>query len=159
MRPIVACVLVGLAACGGGPEPEQAPREAPRSVSGSLDPELPYGSELSISASAPVTDALRGRIEAQLRTALAQAMPCMDGIYGTAWVDVELDAKGGVTTAALRREGLLAGTPIATCIETALKTMKIGAVDGAPVHLGYPVRNMPSAAQIKEAGEIVKQAM
>jgi len=126
------------------------------SHAGSLDPNLPDGRDLTISAAVSITDGLLKRVEVELGVAARKARACMEGIYGTAWTDLELDRTGQVTRAAVRKEGLLAGTPIGACIEDALKTMQIGVVEGAPIRIGYPVRNTPSAEQIKEAAEIVK---
>jgi hypothetical protein len=56
-------------------------------------------------------------------------------------------------------QGLLSDTPIAACIESAFAKIQLGAVQGAPIRISYPVRNMPSDQQMREAAEIIKGAM
>ncbi len=128
------------------------------SHTGSLDSKFPFGNELSISAGDDITEALRRSVETAMRPALTEAMTCMQGIYGTAPVEVELDASGKVTKAKIAR-GLLEGTPIAECIEKAFGKMQIGAVQGAPIRISYPVRNMPSTEQVRDTAELLKKAL
>ncbi len=149
--------LVLLVACGSRDDrPVTRDPNFRASVSGSLDPKFPFGNELSISAGDDVTDPLRRSVETAMTGALKEAATCMEGIYGTAPIEVELDATGKVTKAKITSE-LLRDTPIATCIEKALAKMQIGAVKGAPIRISYPVRNMPSEQQIRDAAEIFKK--
>jgi len=155
---LMIAMTVAVGACRQHDRQDEPARSTGHGLSyaGSLDPNLPDGRDLTISAGVSITDGLVKRVETELGVAARSARTCMEGIYGTAWTDIELDRTGKVTRAAVRKEGLLAGTPIGACIEDALKTMQIGVVEGAPIRIGYPVRNTPSAKQIKEAAEILK---
>lgn len=163
MRPAPGIVLVLLLACGcrdRDSTTEPGPRDPNfrASVSGSLDPTLPDGRELTITARAELADPLRRSIEAALGTAMKTARPCMEGIYGTVFAEIELDGTGNVTKSVVKSP-LLEGSPIAKCIEAELAKMKLGKLEGAPIEIRYPIRNMPSSEQMKEAAEIVKQAL
>jgi hypothetical protein len=153
------CLLFAILACG---EPREQPvtrdPDFHSSLRGSLDPKFPYGSELSISNRTQVTETLRRTIESAMRDALARAMTCMDGVYGSAPMELEIDATGKVTKAKVT-QGLLSDTPIAACIEAAFGKMQIGAVQGAPIQIFYPVRNMPSDQQMREAAELLKRGL
>ena len=148
-------VLV-LAACEG--RPDAPPPGPPTAVAGSLDPKLPYGGELTISAGAGITDDVRHRIETALTAALEPALACMDGIYGTVFAELTLDASGEPARAHVASP-LLEGTPIAACIERELAKMQVGKLDGAPVEVRYPVRNMPSQQQMQQAADVIQHAM
>lgn len=152
----IAFVLL-LVACGS-PDDKPATRDPNfrAAVTGSLDPKLPFGNELTISAATDVTDPLRRSIETAMLVAIADAAKCMEGIYGTAPFEVELDASGKVVKAKVS-SGLLEGTPIATCIEAAFGKMQIGKVSGAPIQISYPVRNLPSAQQLQDAAQLLKK--
>lgn len=152
---------LALAIACGDSKPDEPARRHPdfrASYSGAVDSKLPDGRELIVSAGVELADDRRRAIESALGAALAKAMPCMEGIIGTAPTEIELDGAGNVVKARVTRE-LLGGTPIAECIETALRSMRIGAIAGTPIRISYPVRNMPSAEQMREAAEIVKQSL
>jgi hypothetical protein len=152
-------LLVLLVACGPARDDVPVTRDPNfrASHTGSLDPTFPFGNELTLSLGDDVTEPLRKSVETAMRGALGEAAKCMEGIYGTAPLEVELDASGKVTKAKITK-GLIQDTPIAACIEKAFSTMQIGAVTkGAPVRISYPVRNMPSADQIRDAAEMLKK--
>ncbi|MBA2542754.1 MAG: hypothetical protein H0V17_24125 [Deltaproteobacteria bacterium] len=150
-------VCVFAISCGD----EQSATRSPdfrASHTGSLDPKLPSGSELTISLGTDITEALRRTVETELRAALAKAATCMEGIYGTSPLELEIDAAGKVTKAKAML-GPLSDSPITACIETAFTAMKIGAVQGAPLRISYPVRNMPSDQQVREASDLIKRGL
>jgi hypothetical protein len=150
--------LVFLIGCDRPDDPTAAAAPmAPTSVGGALDPTLPDGNELSISSQAGVREPLRRAVETALVKAMAKARPCMDGIYGSVFAEVELGRTGTVTRAHIASP-LLEDSPIAKCMEAELATMTVGKVE-APVSVRYPVRNMPSDEQLREAAGIVKQAL
>lgn len=157
MRLLALAML--LAACGHD-DPKAVARDPNfrASFTGSVDPKLPDGHELSISAGVDITDDLRRSVESALTTAMKTARPCMDGIYGTVFAEATFDATGKVTRAHVASP-LLEGSPIAKCIETELGKMQIGRVDGAPIELRYPVRNMPSAEQMKDVASGLQKAL
>jgi hypothetical protein len=151
-------MAVALVACGGGrDEPPPSPRAGPIGVGGALDPSIPNGNELYVHSDGGVTEPLRRAVETALVHALKTARPCMEGIYGTVFAEIDFDAAGRPTRAHIRSP-LLEGSPIAKCMEKELATMSIGKADG-PVRVTYPVRNVPSAEQVKEAADIVKRAL
>jgi hypothetical protein len=150
-------LLVFLIGCGDRTDVAVVAPTAPLTVGGALDSKLPDGNELSISSAAGVREPLRRSVEAALAKAMAKARPCMEGIYGSVFAEIELGLTGAVTRARIQSP-LLEDTPIAKCMESELQTMTIGKVEAA-VSVRYPVRNMPSAEQIREAAGIVKGAL
>jgi hypothetical protein len=154
----LSIALAAAAGCRGSTDDRPVVRDPDfrASYSGSLDRELPHGADLRISASVELADERRQALEAALRRALAGALPCMEGVFGTAPTQIELDATGNVVKAEVTSE-LLSGTPIADCIEAALRTMQVGPVEGAPITISYPVRNLPSSEQMKEAAELLQR--
>jgi hypothetical protein len=151
-------LAVLLVACGRSGEDKPAPRDPSfrASHTGSLDPKLPDGSELTISAAVDITDGLRAAVETALAPVMIRARSCKDTIAGTVFAEIELDAKGVVTRATVRSSPLLEGTPIAKCIETELAKMNIGPVQGAPIRINVPVTNNPLPEQ--PATDLVKRA-
>jgi hypothetical protein len=125
MRSGLLIALVLAAGCRDSTkdgEPVVRPPNYRASYAGSLDPEFPHGRELTISAGVELTDAKRRAIEAALGGALANAFPCLEGVFGTAPTEIEIDGAGTVVKAVVTSE-LLGGTKIAECIETGLRTM------------------------------------
>lgn len=148
--------VVLVAACG---PPDEVPRTVDPSVrsavTGSLDPALPFGNELTIAMTGAVSEQVRRAIEAGIRKIQPEVAACMEGIFGTAPLEATIDVRGKVT--AKVTTGLLRDTPIAACIERAWGKLAIGAVKGAPIEIRYPVRNMPSAEQMREAAGLLRQ--
>jgi hypothetical protein len=156
MRIAIVLLLVSCGSRDDGPHTWQ-PGE-PAYVTGTLDPKIPFGNELSIQANHEITDDLRRALETGMRSALVDAAACMQGIYGTAPFEMVFDATGKVTKSKVT-SGLLQDTPIAACIETAFAKLQLGPVKGSPLVVHYPVRNMPNAEQLRGAAEIIKGSL
>ncbi|HEU0032118.1 MAG TPA: hypothetical protein VFQ53_15900 [Kofleriaceae bacterium] len=153
-------LLVTIASCARTEEAPPSAERAPEfraSYGGSLT-KLADGGELVITARDELRDPTRQALEIELDRAMARARPCMEGIYGTVFAHLELDANGRVTKSHVESP-LLEGTPIARCIEDALRTMTAGKLAGAPIEIRYPVRNMPSAQQVQEAAAMIQKSL
>lgn len=139
-------MLMLLCSCGQPEEVRRAP-DFRATYQGSLDATLPFGNELTITAGTDITEPLQRAVERELERVLPDALACMEGIYGTAWTETTFDASGAVTTTNTALLG--------DCIDPVLRTMSLGPVEGAPVVVRYPVRNMPSAQQLEEAARLL----
>jgi hypothetical protein len=54
---------------------------------------------------------------------------------------------------------LLDGTPIAECVEKAFGKMQIGAMKRTSIRISYPVRNVPSAEQLRDTARVLHKAL
>ncbi len=106
--------------------------------------------ELSLASTAPLPKERMTEVSLALAPAVTKAAACMEGVYGTAFVDVVFAPSGEVTEARFAtRNTLPIGQLLSgTCVLPTLRETKIKAGSGE-ITASFPVRNMPSAATMK----------
>ncbi len=102
--------------------------------------------ELSLAATAPLSKARMDEVSRALAPAVSKAANCMQGVYGTFFVDVVFAPSGQVKEARFAARNTL---PVAelfkdTCVLPSLHEPSIGAGPG-DITATFPVRNMPSS--------------
>lgn len=110
--------------------------------------------ELSLSSTVPLAKERMDEVSRALAPAVAKAASCMQGVYGTAFVDVVLASTGEVKEARFSTRNTL---PVAellkdTCVLSSLREPKISAGQGE-ITASFPVRNMPSSAMMKDTAQ------
>jgi hypothetical protein len=103
--------------------------------------------ELSLAATAPLSKARMDEVSRALAPAATKAASCMQGVYGTFFVDVVFAPSGQVKEARFSARNTLPVTELFkdTCVLPSLREPSIGAGPG-DITATFPVRNMPSAA-------------